>query len=156
MENLYFYTILRFRHLSETFSSRSIRRISSDNEFYSITQTEKDMCTFFIFDLPALRPRYAVRPRPVWTYLYTDIFTFSLQSPWMKLAFLLHFISPCKTFTSHVTCQSASNLLCLLTTPWGGATSLSASNVLCLLTFAWRRKRIALTLNARVPTLGCS
>ena len=29
------------------------------------TQTEKDMCTFFIFRLSAIRPRDAVRPRPV-------------------------------------------------------------------------------------------
>ena len=32
----------------------------------------------------------------------------------------------------------------------------SASNVLCLLTFLWRRSRIALTLSAGVPPLGCS
>ena len=29
---------------------------------------EKDMCTFFIFGLSAIRPRDALRPRLVWTY----------------------------------------------------------------------------------------
>ena len=38
--------------------------------FIRYTQTEKDMCIFFIFGLSALRPRDAVRPRLVWTYLY--------------------------------------------------------------------------------------
>ena len=36
MDSLYFYIILRFRRLSEASSSRSIRRINGDNEFYSI------------------------------------------------------------------------------------------------------------------------
>ena len=33
--------------------------------FIQYTQTEKDMCTFFIFGLSAIRPRDAVRPRPI-------------------------------------------------------------------------------------------
>ena len=43
MDSSYFYIILRFRCLSEASSSRSIRRINGDNEFYSIYQTEKDI-----------------------------------------------------------------------------------------------------------------
>ena len=41
---------------------------------------------------------------------------------------------------------------------WWGATSASANNVdvLCLLTFACRCSRIAMTLSAGVPPLGCS
>ena len=33
--------------------------------FIRYTQTEKNMCTIFIFGLSAIRPRDAVRPRPV-------------------------------------------------------------------------------------------
>ena len=55
MDSLYFYTILRFQRLSEAFSSQSIRRISGDNKFYPTSQTEKDICTFFIFELSAIR-----------------------------------------------------------------------------------------------------
>ena len=64
MDNSYFYIILRFRRLSETSSSRSIRRLSGDNEFYSLHLIGKGyMLIFFIFGLSA------IRPRPVWTYL---------------------------------------------------------------------------------------
>ena len=66
---------------------------------------------------------------------------FLLQSPEMKLAFLLQFISRWKTFTSYV----------IGAKPWCGAKSASANNVLCLLTFAWRWSRIAMTLSAGVP-----
>ena len=71
---------------------------------------------------------------------------FLLQSPEMKLAFLLQFISRWKTFTSYV----------IGAEPWCGATSASANNVLCLLTFAWRWSRIAMALSAGVPPPGCS
>ena len=71
---------------------------------------------------------------------------FLLQSPEMKLVFLLQFISRWKTFTSYV----------IGSEPWCGATSASANNVLCLLTFAWRWSRIAMTLSAGVLPHGCS
>ena len=71
---------------------------------------------------------------------------FLLQSPEMKLSFLLQFISRWKTFTSYV----------IGAEPWCGATSVSANNVLCLLTFARRWSRIALTLSAGVLPPGCS
>ena len=71
---------------------------------------------------------------------------FLLQSPEMKLVFLLQFISRWKTFTSYV----------IGAEPWCGATSASANNDLCLLTFAWRWSRIAMTLSAGVPPPGCS
>ena len=71
---------------------------------------------------------------------------FLLQSPEMKLTFLLQFISQRKTFTSYV----------IGAEPWRGATSASANNVLCLLTFAWRWSRIAMTFSAGVPPPGCS
>ena len=71
---------------------------------------------------------------------------FLLQSPEMKLAFLLQFISRWKTFTSYV----------IGAEPWCGATSASANNVLCLVTFAWRWSRIAMTLSAGVSYPGCS
>ena len=59
----------------------------------------------------------------------------------MKPAFLLQFISRCKTFTSHVI-QAA---------PLDVVTATSANNGLCLLTFT----RIAMTLSAGVPPPGC-
>ena len=71
---------------------------------------------------------------------------FSLQSPEMKLAFLLQFISRWKTFTSYVIGAET----------WCGATSASANDVLCLLTFAWRWSRITMSLSAGVPPPGCS
>ena len=49
MDNSYFYIILRFRRLSDASSSRAIRTISGDDEVIRYAQTEKDMCTFFIF-----------------------------------------------------------------------------------------------------------
>ena len=93
MDNSYFYVILRGLRLSKASSdSRSIRRISGDKEFYSIYPIEKgyfiryilskkDMCTFFVFGLSAIRPRDAVRPRPVWTYLKSADFCAYYKKP---------------------------------------------------------------------------
>ena len=61
MDNSYFYIILMFRRLNEASSSRSIRRINGDNEFYSIYPDGKGSVHFFIFGLSAIRPRDAVR-----------------------------------------------------------------------------------------------
>ena len=49
MDNSYFYLILRFRGLSEGSSSRSIRSISGDNEFYSIYQNGKGYVHMFSY-----------------------------------------------------------------------------------------------------------
>ena len=37
--------------------------------FIRYTPTEKDMCIFFIFGLSPIRPRDAICPGPVWSYL---------------------------------------------------------------------------------------
>ena len=50
---------------------------SGDNEFYSIYTQKGYVHVFFIFGLSAIRPRDAVRPRPVWTYRY--LYLYELQ-----------------------------------------------------------------------------
>ena len=86
----------------------------------------------------------------VWVFFFVCVCAcsgcFLLQSPEMKLSFLLQFVSRWKTFTSYV----------IVAEPWCGTTSASANNVPCLLTFAWRWSRIAMTLSAGAPPLGCS
>ena len=79
-------------------------------------------------------------------HFYGVTFTFLLQSPQMRLSFLLQFISRWKTFTSHV----------IYSTPWGGATTASANSVVCLLTFVWHWSHIFIMLSMRVLPLACS
>ena len=55
----------------EASSSWSIRRISGDNEFYSIYPNEKEYVHIFHIWIACYTPRDALRPRPVWTYLYS-------------------------------------------------------------------------------------
>ena len=78
--------------------------------FIRYTQTEKNMCTIFIFGLSALRPRNAVRPRPVWTYFNSskstspvDLWPFifpSWRPQWLGLPSL--FSLRCSAFAVHV------------------------------------------------------
>ena len=53
--------------------------------FIRYTQLEIDMCTFFVFGLSAIRPRDAVRPRPVWAY-------FKAAFPFMRTFYLADFV----------------------------------------------------------------
>ena len=49
MDNSYFYVVLKFRRLNEASSSRSIRRISGDKEFYSIYPIGKGYVHIFSY-----------------------------------------------------------------------------------------------------------
>ena len=115
---------------------------------YSSSSCQRKAAILLVFYGPSKRfwaqhtTPYLGKPSRQFTSTYCTIFTFSLQSPSMKLALLLQFISQWKTFTSHV----------IYTTPCGGSTN----SVFCLLMFAWRWSGIAMTLSVGVLSFGCS